>query len=151
MESPEKAPRTLFSAEDRAFVKNAYPALGPAVIAEKLGRSKSGVCKVIKEMKETGELPSDVRARESTKRSTPDVGNGLAFEAAGEPQDTLSRLKWVRDLLERQLRDSEPTSAARLAKEYRDTVEAIARMEAEDGGGDDVVGDLAVLIARKLG
>lgn len=151
MESPGKEARTLFSAEDRAFVKNAYPALGPAAIAKKLGRSKSGVCKVIKEMKEAGELPSDVRARESTKRSTPDGGNGPAFEASGEPQDTLSRLKWVRDLLERQLRDSEPTSAARLAKEYRDTVEAIARMEAEDGGGDDVVGDFAALIARKLG
>ena len=151
MESPGKEARTLFSAEDRAFVKNAYPALGPAAIAKKLGRSKSGVCKVIKEMKEAGELPSDVRARESTKRSTPDGGNGPAFEAAGEPQDALSRLKWVRDLLERQLRDSEPTSAARLAKEYRDTVEAIARMEAEDGGGDDVVGDFAALIARKLG
>lgn len=150
MESSAKAARTLFSAEDRAFVKNAYPALGPAAIAEKLGRSKSGVCKVIKEMKEAGELPSDVRARDSTKRSTPDGGNGLAFEPPGEPQDTLSRLKWVRDLLERQLRDSEPTSAARLAREYRDTVEAIARMEAEDGGSD-AVGDLAALIAKKLG
>ena len=151
MEDPEKSRRTLFSAEDREFVRNVYPALGPAAIAEKLGRSKSGVCRVIKEMKETGELPSGEHVGESTKRPTPGSGNGLVFEADGEPQDTLSRLKWVRDLLERQLRDSEPTSAARLAKEYRDTVEAIGRMEAADGDSDDVVGSFAALIAQKLG
>lgn len=151
MDGLTKARRTLFSAEDRAFVKDVYPALGPAAIAEKLGRSKSGVCRVIKEMKETGELPSDGFGGESMKHSIPDGGNGLVFETDGEPQDTLSRLKWLRDLLERQLRDSEPTQAARLAKEYRDTVEAIGRMEAADGNGEDVVGSFAALIAQKLG
>ena len=140
-----------FTAEDRAFVRDAYPTLGPAAIAKKLGRSRSGIYGLIEEMRGAGELPSEEDGKVSVRASMQEAEYGHPFEAAGEPQDTLSRLKWVRDLLERQLRDSEPTSAARLAKEYRDTVEAIARMEAEDGGDDDVVGDFAALIAKKLG
>lgn len=57
----------------------------------------------------------------------------------------------MRRILERQLYDAEPTTAARLAKEYRDTVEAIGRMESEVGGGDDIVGQFAQAIAAKLG
>lgn len=142
---------TPFSAEDRAFVRDAYPKLGPAQIARKLGRSRSGVYGLIEAMKQTGELPSEEGGDLSVQVSMQEGEYGHPFEADGEPQDTLGRLKWVRDLLERQLRDSEPTSAARLAKEYRDTVEAIGRMEAADGDGEDVVGDFAALIAQKLG
>ena len=66
-------------------------------------------------------------------------------------QDTLGRLRWVRSLLERQLYDAEPTTAARLAKEYRDTLEAIDRLEQDGGGGDDLIGQFAGAIAAKLG
>ena len=67
-------------------------------------------------------------------------------------QDTLGRLRWVRSLLELQLYDAETTQAARLAKEYRETVEAIERMESAEGGGaDDGLDALAGAIARKLG
>ena len=44
-----------WTADEREFVKNAYPALGPAAIAKKLKRSRSGVCALIKRMKESGE------------------------------------------------------------------------------------------------
>lgn len=58
----------------------------------------------------------------------------------------------MRSLLERQLYDAETTQAARLAKEYRETVEAIERMESAEGGGaDDGLDALAGAIARKLG
>ena len=33
-----------WTADEREFVRNAYPALGPAAIAKKLKRSRSGVC-----------------------------------------------------------------------------------------------------------
>ena len=47
---------TAWTAKEREFVRNAYPALGPAAIAKKLGRSRSGVCKLIKELKECGAI-----------------------------------------------------------------------------------------------
>ena len=92
-------------------------------------------------------------APESMRASTEGGGYGLPDPACeGGRQDTLGRLRWVRDLLQRQLLEAEPTQAARLAKEYRDTVEAIERMEgAEGGGADDGLDALAGAIARKLG
>ena len=110
-----------WTADEREFVRNAYPALGPAAIAKKLKRSRSGVCALIKRMKESGEIATG----ESTGES---VGAGVSAPPADGPdgrQDTLGRLRWVRSLLERQLYEAETTQAARLAKEYRETVEAI--------------------------
>ena len=133
-----KKPRgTPWSDEERRFVREAYPGLGPAAIARKLGRSRSGVCALVARMKESGEI--------SAAKSIPAT-------AADGRQDTLGRLRWVRSLLERQLYDAETTQAARLAKEYRETVEAIERMESAEGGGaDDGLDALAGAIARKLG
>ena len=120
----------------REFVRNAYPALGPAAIAKKLKRSRSGVCALIKRMKESGEIATD----ESTGES---VGAGISAPHADGPdgrQDTLGRLRWVRQIIERQLYDAEPSTAARLAKEYRETLEQNARKaEAREDGGDDVI------------
>ena len=43
--SMSKKPRgTPWSDDERRFVREAYPGLGPAAIARKLGRSRSGVC-----------------------------------------------------------------------------------------------------------
>ena len=130
---------TAWTAKEREFVRNAYPALGPAAIAKKLGRSRSGVCKLIKELKECGAIKSTDAAHAPPR----DFEDGR--------QDTLGRLRWVRSLLERQLYDAEPTAAARLAKEYRDTLEAIDRLEQDGGGGDDLIGQFAGAIAAKLG
>ncbi len=137
-----------FTADERAFVRDAYPALGPAAIARKLGRSRSGVCHIIKQMKESGAIES----KESTSKAPPQPP-AIAPPADGEDgkQDTLGRLKWVRALLERQLYDAEPTTAARLAKEYRDTVGAIEKIEQAGGGENDLIGQFADILADKLG
>lgn len=150
MTSASKKPRgTPWTEDERRFVRDAYPGLGPAAIARKLGRSRSGVCSLVAKMKESGEISEP----KSMQASMDGVGYGLPDPAREEGgQDTLGRLRWVRDLLQRQLLDAEPTQAARLAKEYRDTVEAIERMEgAEGGGADDGLDALAGAIARKLG
>ena len=132
-----------WTADEREFVKNAYPALGPAAIAKKLKRSRSGVCALIKRMKESGEIATD----ESTGES---VGASLSAPPADGPdgrQDTLGRLRWVRQIIERQLYDAEPSQAARLAKEYRETLEQIERIEGagEDGGDDVIINAVSVL------
>ncbi len=150
MTSASKKPRgTPWTEAERRFVREAYPGLGPAAIARKLGRSRSGVCALVAKMKESGEIA----APESMRASTEGGGYGLPDPACeGGRQDTVGRLRWVRDLLQRQLLEAEPTQAARLAKEYRDTVEAIERMESAEGGGaDDGLDALAGAIARKLG
>ena len=131
-----------WTADEREFVRNAYPALGPEAIAKKLKRSRSGVCALIKRMKESGEIVP-VSKGES-------VGAGLSAPPADGPdgrQDTLGRLRWVRQIIERQLYDAGPSQAARLAKEYRETLEQIERIEGagEDGGDDVIINAVSVL------
>ena len=139
---------TAWTAKEREFVRNAYPALGPAAIAKKLGRSRSGVCKLITELKECGAIKSTDAAHASGRV---DLSQVPPRDFEDGRQDTLGRLRWVRSLLERQLYDAEPTTAARLAQEYRDTIEAIDRLEQDGGGGDDLIGQFADAIAEKLG
>lgn len=138
-----------WTADERAFVINAYPALGPAAIAKKLGRSRSGICKLIAELKETGAIESTEASRIAAPAAPP---ASPPRDAEDGRQDTLGRLRWVRALLERQLYDAEPTTAARLAKEYRDTVSAIEKLEKEGGGdGNDIIGQFADVLAQRLG
>ena len=142
-----KPRQKAFSAKEREFVANAYPALGPAAIAKKLGRSRSGVCYVIKQLKEAGVLESELATNQTPPAGSPP---SPPHDAPDGRQDTLGRLKWVRSLIERQLWEAEGASAARLAKEYRDTLEAIERMEG-DGGDGDALGAFADAIAKRLG
>ena len=134
-----------WTADERQFVKNVYPALGPAAIAKKLGRSHSGTCKLIAEMKASGEIPGGKSVEQSTGRVT----MGPPADAPDGTQDTLGRLRWVRGILERGLWDAEPSQAARLAKEYRDTVAEIGRMEAREGSAaDDPMERIAAALER---
>lgn len=136
-----------FSEAEREFIRNSYQALSSRTMAKKLGRSRTGVDNVIRQMEEAGEIVPRVATK------TP------AFQAPASPpadgpdgsQDTLGRLRWARGIIERQLYEADATTAARLAKEYRDTVETIDRLERQKEGGDDAIGGIAALIAQKLG
>lgn len=135
--------------DELAFIRDAYPALGPAAIARKLGRSRSGVSYVIKRLKDEGVLESNQSTKQGPQKRDPEAP---PRDAEDGRQDTLGRLRWVRTLLERQLYDAEPTTAARLAKEYRDTVSAIEALEKEGGGdGNDIIGQFADVLAQRLG
>lgn len=136
-----------FSESEKEFIRNSYLCLSSRTIAKKLGRSRTGVDKIIRQMVECGEMPPKA-ATETRADSVP--GSPPADSADGH-QDTLGRLRWVRGILERQLYDAEPTTAARLAKEYRDTIAAIERLEQDGGGGDDIIGQFADVLAQRLG
>lgn len=139
---------TPWTAEERRFVRDAYPALGPAAIAERLGRSRSGVCGLVRRMKESGEIA----APESVREGVPGVAYGPPPDCPDGSQDTIGCLRWTRDRLARSLQESEPTQAARLAKEYRETVEAIGRMEASEANGrDDALDAIVRGIAERIG
>lgn len=135
-----------WTSDERQFVRNAYPALGPVAIARKLNRSRSGVCALIKRMKESGEIAT-------AKSTAAGAGGGLSAPPADAPdgtQDTLGRLRWVRGLLTRHLYDAEPPQAARLASEYRAVVDEIDRLERQGGGGgDDAIERIADALARR--
>lgn len=140
-----------FMPHEREFVRSAYPQLGPSEIARKLGRSKSGVCGLIRRMRETGEIAPAESAGRSAPSLPKDRGEGLREE--GGRQDTLGRLRRLRDLLGSMLADASPGHAARLAAEYRATVDEIARIEGEAGGsdGEDAVEGLVRALARRVG
>lgn len=139
--------RGRFTQREREVVKNAYPGLGPAAIAQKLGRSKSGVCKLIREMKQTGEIARADSTKRSTEATVPCTADG-----SPERQDTLGRLRRLRGLLERQLYDAQPSQVGRLSAEYRATLDAIDRLESSDGGEeDDVLDRLAGAILGRRG
>ena len=132
MSTGSTKPKTgRFTAREREIVRNAYPGLGPAALARKLGRSKSGVCKLIVEA-------------DSTERATEEPPPGTLDEGSGT-QDTLGRLRRLRDHLERQLYDAQPAQVRGISAEYRATLEAIDRIENTEGGddGDDVLDRLA--------
>lgn len=139
-----RRPSRKFSDRERAFVINAYPALGPAEIARKLGRSKSGVCSLIAQLKRAGEIS----AAESADRRSQEPPPAELDE--GEGQDTIGRLRRLRALLERQMYDAGPAQVARIAAEYRAVVDEIDKRENRgDGGDDDVLGRLADALAGK--
>lgn len=145
MSTGSTKPKTgRFTAREREVVRNAYPGLGPAALARKLGRSKSGVCKLIREMKESGEIAG----WGSTERATAAPPPCTAGEGPGG-QDTLGRLRRLRDHLERQLYDAAPAQVRGISSEYRATLEAIDRLENAEGGGDDVLDKLAASIVRR--
>ncbi len=136
-----------FSEAEREFIRNSYPCLSSRTMAKKLGRSRTGVDKIIRQMIEDGEVVQ----RTATESPLATVPVSPPADSAEGHQDTLGRLRWVRGIIERQLYDAEPTTAARLAKEYRDTVQEIDRLEREGGGGNDLAGQFADLLAAKLG
>lgn len=142
----EKGKGGRFEPGEREFIKSVYPGMGPAEIARKLGRSKSGVCKLIKQMKGDGEIA----APKSTKRSTDGPPEG--FGDSDGPQDTIGRLRSLRSLLERSMRDADPGKVARISAEYRAVIDDIARIEGQGAGCDDGFDALAEsfrAIARK--
>lgn len=72
----------------------------------------------------------------------------MARKARKEPprQDTLARLRDLRDALEAQLAEAKPAYVGRIASEYRATVLEIEKMEGGGAGGDPS-GSLASVIA----
>ncbi len=136
-----------FSEAEREFIRNSYPCLSSRSIARKLNRSRTGVDKVIHQMMESGELEE----RAATNAPPPSAPMSPPADGADGTQDTLGRLRWVRSLLERQLYDAEPATAARLAKEYRETLDAIDRLEKEDGDDTDIIDQLAESLSKRLG
>lgn len=121
--------------EEREFIRAMFPQMSVAKIAEKLGRSRTGVNDVVRKE----------NLREKCAR--PPVKSNAKRES---PDGPLERLEELRDMLRAALGSAEPKEMPSLAREYRATMDAIEKFEG--GGGDDAAAfdALAASIAKRM-
>lgn len=128
------------SDSDREWIAAAWPEMSASKIAARIGFSKTAVVNYLKRSGLWGERVEAGNFEPAT----------LAPESEG--QDTLGRLRELRDSLKVALVDSDPKTMAAVAREYRACLDEIARREAEErGDAGDPIADLTSAIARKLG
>lgn len=121
-------------------------------LADELGRSERGIYKKIKDM----HLREDDAAEgQSPMQESPENGEAMQPKAAdfgaeciGRKVTDMDRLAGLRDLIWKALLGAEPSDIAKLAPEYRKTIEEMIQIDGgrtggtEDGGG----GSLAEVI-----
>lgn len=117
---------------EREYVRSKFPQLSVAEIAANMGRSRACVNNVV----------SKEGLREKCKQRV-----SLDGRAIDAPEDPLSRLKELRDLLRDSLNVASPKEMAGLAREYRATVDTIERME---GNPDDEASIAIDTIAKSI-
>lgn len=115
------------------YIRDNWPARTCEQIAADLGRSERGVYKKVNDMR--------LRDRPAADRGQKPA---VALAAASEG----GTLEDLRDLLWTMLQSAEPRDAARLAREYRETLGEIEKQEASDGGGG--IGEEADPIADRI-
>lgn len=128
---------------ERDLIKNLYPQVGPTDIARKLGRSRSAVTGWIRAMKASGEIDPEA----SIKTSIPAPRDGLPADELR--QDRLARLRALREVLHRQLLEAGPGQVARIAAEYRATMDEIERAEGAGEPDDDILERLAGALSAR--
>lgn len=125
---------------DRALIDAAWPEMSATKIAARIGFSKTAVLNYLK------------RSGQYEKRSEPANFEPATLRPEADGQDTLGRLRELRDSLKVALVDSDAKTIPAIAREYRACVEEIGRLEAEaDGDGADPLADLARAFADRLG
>ncbi len=131
-----------FNANELAFIEASFPRLGAAEIARKLGRSPRGVNRKINQLG-----LRDSRARASDPPARPAKGGG-GTRAAPCGQDTLSRLRELREVLRGKLVDDiDPRAIKGVSEEYRAVLAQIRELEERDGKKEDGgAGQLASIV-----
>ena len=126
--------RKLTDSERRTIVE-LFPKLGVTETARRVGCSKSSVQRVW-----AADGPADKAER---CHGTPD---GM------QPETTVERLTELRGILRAALNDAPPHAVAGLAREYRETIEELDRLEGGDGGDpiDCALDSIAERIAAKM-
>ena len=122
-----------FTEVETLFVTQRWGQLSAAEIAEKLGRSRRGVENLAKRLGLSAPCARAIGADAEADAQPPPESLSAEAETQGEPGE-LEDLRWLRRQLKRQLADAGPQSAPRLASEFRETIAAIRRAEADDDG-----------------
>ena len=128
-----------FSAEETEFIRESFPQLSPATIAQRLGRSTRGVEKKVAEL----------GLRESRARASfapdPPPDRGAGAGQRGRLADLVELRGVLRNAL---LADIDPRALPKIAAEYRATIDEIARIEGdgEDGVDGCDIGELLSVV-----
>ena len=125
---PEIGKVRRLTPSERKDIVEMFPQLGVTETARRIGCSKSTVQRVWAE---------DGTTSEPTQKSYPDA----------RPQTKLERLVELRGILRSAMNDAPPQAISGLAREYRETMEQIERMEGGDSD-DPVSGALDSIAAR---
>lgn len=133
------ATRRTLSGSDKEFIAAAWPGVSATKIAARIGFSKTAVVNYLK------------RSGLFERREELDNFEPATLAPETDRQDTLGRLRELRDALKLALVDADARTIPAVAREYRATVEQISELE---GGGDDGAGAaldaLAKSIARRM-
>lgn len=127
------------SDSDREWIAAAWPELSASKIAARIGFSKTAVINYLK------------RAGLWQEREQGGNFEPATLAAEDDRQDTLGRMRELRDSLKVALVDCDSKELPALAREYRATLDEIRRLEAaERGEADDPLAELAAHFAAKL-
>jgi transposase-like protein len=118
---------------ERKDIVEMFPQLGVTETARRVGCSKSSVQRV---------WAQEGRPPETTQKTYP----------TEEPQTKLERLVELRGMLRAAMNDAPPQAMSSLAREYRETMEQIDRMEGGGSGDpvDSALDSIAARIAAKM-
>lgn len=134
-----------FTEEEDEYIRTVFPQMRTGAIAQKLGRSPSGVRARIAALG-LREEAAILRTRACAHEGEP------AKQAQDGTQDTLSMLRELRGVLRCALMDAEPRNIPSISAEYRETLEAIEKIEnGGEGGEGGEGGGLAELIGSLAG
>lgn len=142
----------LYTQKELDYIRDNWGRVPVAKMASKLGRSRSSLYKKAHDMRIAGK-PSDDAASpmESGGEKCPPMDTAPAFfghMSIGADISDHERLAGLRDLIWNALIGAEPADIAKLAPEYRKTIEEMIQLDGgrdggkEDGGG----GSLAEVI-----
>lgn len=125
---------------DREFICAAWPTLSANKIAARIGFSKTAVVKYLK------------RSGQWEGGQVADNQEPATLRPEEDGQDTLGRLRELRESLKAALVGADSKSIPAVAREYRAVVDEIARLEAEERGDaeNDPLAELARAFASKL-
>lgn len=142
-----------YTQKELDFIRDNWERMTVQEIADKLGRSKSGIYKKISDMRLRGDRPGKaVPPMDAGPKKAPPMDKKVVrsgVESIGARKTDLERMKDLRDLIWRNLLDAEPSEVSKLAPEFRKTIEKIESMEGGDGAdasNDRADGGLADII-----
>ncbi len=116
------------SEQEREFIVSNYAQLGASEVARRIGCTR----RTVQRIWASSEKPEKVRQEPATSDG---------------PQTKLERLIELRGILRAAMNDAPPQAISGLAREYRETMEQIERMEGGDSD-DPVSGALDSIAAR---
>lgn len=141
-----------YTQKELDYIRDNWGRVPVAKMASKLGRSRSSVYKKAHDMRIGGKPSQDgASPMESRGEKCPSMDSVSAFPgrmSIGEDVSDHDRLAGLRDLIWNALLGAEPSDIAKLAPEYRKTIEEMIQLDGgrtggtEDGGG----GSLAEVI-----